>query len=56
MIKKSHLTILLLILLRCSIHSQNFSKEFGEISKDEIELKQDSQNKGIRPSKSVLLK
>ena len=45
MIKKLQLTIVLLILIRLTIQGQIFPKEFGKISKEEIELKQYSKNK-----------
>jgi hypothetical protein len=45
MIKKMHLTIVLFLLTCFTIQGQNFLKEFGKIGKDEIELKQYSQDK-----------
>jgi len=45
MIKKLHLTIVLFVLSWFTTQGQKFSKEFGKIGKDEIELKQYSQDK-----------
>lgn len=45
MIKTFFLTTVLFVFTWWSIHGQNFSREFGKISKDEIELKKYSQDK-----------
>lgn len=45
MIKKSHLIFLLILLSYLTTQGQKFSKEFGKIGKDEVELKQYSKDK-----------
>ncbi len=45
MTKKLHLTILLFVLTWGTMQGQNFSREFGRIGKDEIELKHYSEDK-----------
>jgi hypothetical protein len=45
MIKTFYLTLGIYVLTCCAIHGQNFSREFGKISKDEIELKKYAQDK-----------
>jgi hypothetical protein len=45
MIKTFYLTLGIYVVTCCAIHGQNFSREFGKISKDEIELKKYAQDK-----------
>ena len=47
MIKKTNLTILLFVLILFTIQGQALPKDFGDVSMDEVELKQDARYKDV---------